>query len=105
VRRCPRMSAASDTPDERQSEVIIRGHNQRSSSEVITEVFIRGHHIPPSEMRSNLMRDAIRGHHQRSSSEVITHLRARCAQTCDRVHLQSTCRVRSYRRRGGQRGT
>jgi hypothetical protein len=31
VRRCPRMSAASDTPDERQSEVIIRGHHQRSS--------------------------------------------------------------------------
>jgi hypothetical protein len=73
VRRCPRMSAASDTPDERQSEVIIRGLHQRSS--------------------------------QRSSSEVITYLRARCAQTCDRVHLQSTCRVRSYRRRGGQRGT
>jgi hypothetical protein len=40
VRRCPRMSAASDTPDERQSEVIIRGlhqrSSQRSSSEVIT---------------------------------------------------------------------
>ena len=33
------------------------------------------------------------------------HLRARCAQTCVRVHSQWICRVKSFRRRGGQRGT
>ena len=74
VRRCPRMSAASDTPDERQSELIIRGHHQRSShtserdalkpdegcnQRSSSEVFIGGHHIPPSEMRSNLRPSAL----------------------------------------------
>jgi hypothetical protein len=38
----------------------IRGHHQRSSSEVIS----RG-------VLAHLMREAIRGHHQSSSSEVI----------------------------------